>query len=900
VAISRPGADPRHPATSTLGSVAGRARARRVFLSHTSELRRFPASGSFVAAAESAVMRAGDAVTDMSYFPARDSQPADYCERMVARADVYAGIIGFRYGSPVRDRPDVSYTELEFEAATRHGIPRLVFLLDEEAESPLPVNQILDREHGRRQDAFRARLQEAGVTVVRVTSPQDLEISLFQSLGELGAEEEALASAGASVAAPLGRLPLELRGREDLLRQLRGDRGLVVLTGMGGVGKSTVAAELARHADPVWWVSAADASSLAAGILTVARRLGAGDRDLAALAAQAGDGPDRLWALLERAPEGWLLVLDNADQPGLLAAQGASTADGTGWARASRRGLVVVTTRWAGLAAWPGQARVHRLPLLSEEEAARVLLDLAPDAGDHAGARRLSRRLGGLPLALHLAGSYLRSEIGRWRTFDAYREALDRAPVPLLTPEPNAGERATVLRTWEVSLDDLARHGVPEARRVMRILSCLAPSVPIPLDLLALDGEEGALRGLVSVGLIDPVPGERAVVVHPVVADTNRAHLLDGADPGPAAVRDAAVTLVADAIDALRTTLPGDWPAFRRLIPHVQALLALPASELDDDHLARLTRAATRAATAEEHAGAATTAIELTADAIAQADRLGAHHPAVMAARHELAFDIVQAGRPAEAERLFRQVLELRMRVLGAEHPATLATRYGLARAVAFSGRHAEAEAAFRELRASLSRVLGDDHQDTMGAGHQLARLAGKQGRWQEAEAAHRRVLEDRRRVLGEEHLTTLSSRHNVIRALAGQGRWAEAEAGYRDLLPTLVRVLGPDHPNTLSTRNKLAEAVAAQGRWAEAEATLREVLAARRRVHGDDHRLTMATRYWLAAAAAGQDRLAEARAAFRELLDDQRRALADDEHPDLMATRRALDALPPSAPGGR
>jgi hypothetical protein len=44
----------------------------RVFVSHTSELREFPAGGSYVAAVEEAISAEGHVIVDMRDFPAAD------------------------------------------------------------------------------------------------------------------------------------------------------------------------------------------------------------------------------------------------------------------------------------------------------------------------------------------------------------------------------------------------------------------------------------------------------------------------------------------------------------------------------------------------------------------------------------------------------------------------------------------------------------------------------------------------------------------------------------------------------------------------------------------------------------------------------------------------------------
>ncbi|TMC04974.1 MAG: DUF4062 domain-containing protein [Chloroflexi bacterium] len=109
-----------------------------------------------------------------------------FLSRMVGQADIYVGIIGLRYGAVVRGRPELSYTELEFDEATALGLHRLIFIIREGAQPDLIVDQ--PDEQTARQADFRRRLLDAGLTTAWIRSTSELQTLLHQSLVELQSE----------------------------------------------------------------------------------------------------------------------------------------------------------------------------------------------------------------------------------------------------------------------------------------------------------------------------------------------------------------------------------------------------------------------------------------------------------------------------------------------------------------------------------------------------------------------------------------------------------------------------------------------------------------------------------------------------------------------------------------
>ncbi len=153
-----------------------------VFLSHTQGMRQYPDGESFLDGAERAVNAIdGAKAHHMEFFPASDLDPAATSVSHLQRADIFLAIIGFDYGSPLRDDPSRSFTELEFDTATELGMERLVFLLKPEA-APLQLMHAANTSAA--QARFRRKLEDSGATVAYFDSVGDLKFRITQALNQ--------------------------------------------------------------------------------------------------------------------------------------------------------------------------------------------------------------------------------------------------------------------------------------------------------------------------------------------------------------------------------------------------------------------------------------------------------------------------------------------------------------------------------------------------------------------------------------------------------------------------------------------------------------------------------------------------------------------------------------------
>src|SRR5438067_4797723 len=145
-----------------------------------------------------ACLRAGFEPREMmEHLPALNKDAVEASLHMVEQADVYVGILAYRYGT-VPTGYDLSITEMEFNHAVEQRKPRLVFFIHK--DHPVVIEDVETGRGAEKLKALKDRIGEQRVAAF-FKSPEDLRSHVVEALTALTKELDARAGTDVTAAA---------------------------------------------------------------------------------------------------------------------------------------------------------------------------------------------------------------------------------------------------------------------------------------------------------------------------------------------------------------------------------------------------------------------------------------------------------------------------------------------------------------------------------------------------------------------------------------------------------------------------------------------------------------------------------------------------------------------------
>lgn len=387
----------------------------------------------------------------MEDFPSMSAGATEGSLKMLADADVYVGIFGFRYGYIEDPTDGRSVTEIEYDESGKRGIDRLCFLADESAKFPYSS---LDPDNHKKQQQFRAKVEKQVDSFF--DSVPKFQVQLMQALinwrdGKLGITRLSTVIVGTLAHDPADLTlykPTKLLGRDPLLARIAGwvaNGDKILLHGFGGMGKTALAATAAAEflkGDSSRRVVWARIRSQPAAEIFIGLAHAFGSDAARQVTAAADDHKPRALRALLKTHGVQLIVLDDAwDGPALFATLRSLPDDLP----------VLVTSRHR----YPLEGQIAAVEKLTPSDAVAVLAHYAgrDDLKTDHEAYTLCKTLGHHAFALEIAGKTLKADgIPPDVLEQRIHDAPDQLALPLDYAEP---ERESVAKLLEASLNEL-------------------------------------------------------------------------------------------------------------------------------------------------------------------------------------------------------------------------------------------------------------------------------------------------------------------------------------------------------------------------------------------------------------------------------------------------------------
>ncbi|KAI1460374.1 hypothetical protein F4805DRAFT_417324 [Annulohypoxylon moriforme] len=560
-------------------------------------------------------------------------------------------------------------------------------------------------------------------------------------------------------------------GRESLLKELieqihpntnKKFPRLNIIRGLEGIGKTEIALEAAyrvHNEDPdcgILWVAADDIKT--PNILSHEGSSSKHDQPKYRIEDQVKN------VLGGKTVDRWLLIIENPDElrlsdswlPRLYSyLQGDLSL--------SRKGSILLTCCDDRLDMGYTILEVPRMSDIEAKELIRAGLKTS-QIDDEKKVEDLLELLDYTPLAIKQASAYMSSNtnVTISQYFDIYNLCKLRGQA-LISPASSSSEddiishrfctHMSVAVTWLISFEYISRHHLNTSEYLKS--ACVLAESDIPLSLLpnSSDGETNeTINTLKSLAFTKEQNNPYSLKIHRCVHQFTRGWLQEQGE------LQRWVEIVVERLShVFPSPQPSNMKVWTSYLPHASVVLELreKPSDKGDKLLSKVAES----------------------------------------------YNIL--GDFEEAERLYRELLELRQRILGEDNPETLNAMQKLINVLESQRENKkffldpqedkEAKELCWKLLQLKQQSLGKRHPGTLGTMHDLSRLLqrgiiydtlrGGEEYSEKAERMCRETLQLSKEILGEEHLDTLSATQILARALQSREKYEEAVQIYREAL---------------------------------------------------------------------------------------------------------------------
>ncbi|KGO51834.1 Uncharacterized protein PEX1_103610 [Penicillium expansum] len=270
----------------------------------------------------------------------------------------------------------------------------------------------------------------------------------------------------------------DLEKMEGLLQKQNGRRSVVV-SGLGGMGKTQLAIKYAQlHQDEysaVFFLDITSDKSMRKSYDVIAARITADHPTTNRLEVTPEKNEQNSNAVVSAVKKwlelpkntSWLMVFDNYDNPAVPTNTHPERVDIQNYLPACNHGSVIVTTRVENVKL-DSQSSM-KIEKVSDLHGQEILAKTSGRQGvlKNKNTYKLATKLGGHPLALAIAGSYLRTSHMSFENYLAFYESEWKR---LQTKSPKSDSyNHTLLTTWHITVDQLKKDH-PSSIKMLKIL----------------------------------------------------------------------------------------------------------------------------------------------------------------------------------------------------------------------------------------------------------------------------------------------------------------------------------------------------------------------------------------------------------------------------------------------